>query len=159
NTVAYLKDGRIVTAGEDAKIAIWTAGRPQPDRILEGHSGPVAALAVSPDGGTIASASWDHTIRLWPLRGGEPRLLEGHAQAVNSIAFSNDGKTLVSAGYDATLRLWPRTGLGAPFVVTMPTPLNTVAIGPDGEIVTAGADGKVYFVSPQGELRDDVAAS
>src|SRR5581483_1006809 len=35
NTVAYLKDGRIVTAGEDAKIAIWTRGRAQPDRVLE----------------------------------------------------------------------------------------------------------------------------
>ncbi len=159
NTVVYLKDGRVVTAGEDAKVAIWTAGRTQPDRVLEGHAGPIAGLAVSPDGATLASASWDHTIRLWPLAGGVPRVLEGHTQAVNGVAFSNDGTTLLSAGYDATLRMWPLTGSGSPFIITLPTPLNTVAVASDDEIITAGADGKVYFVSREGEVRGEIAAS
>src|SRR3954463_3070002 len=52
NAVAFLKDGRGATAGADGKIAIWTAGRQQPDDILEGHSAPIVALAVSPDGAT-----------------------------------------------------------------------------------------------------------
>lgn len=159
NTVVYLKDGRVVTAGEDAKVAIWTAGRAQPDSVLEGHAGPIAGLAVSPDGSTLASASWDHTIRLWPLAGGTPRVLEGHTQAVNGVAFANDGKTLLSAGYDATLRIWPLTGSGSPLIITLPTPLNTVAVASDDEIITAGADGKVYFVSPAGEVRGEIAAS
>ena len=67
NAVASLRDGRIVTAGEDGRIAIWNAGEPKPATVLEGHTAPIAALAVSPDGATIASASWDRTIRLWPL--------------------------------------------------------------------------------------------
>lgn len=159
NTVVYLTDGRIVTAGEDAKIAIWTPGRAQPDHVLEGHAGPIAGLAVSPDGATLASASWDHTVRLWPVAGGAPRVLEGHAQAVNSVAFSNDGKTLLSAGYDATFRIWQLTGVGSALIVTLPTPLNTVSVASDGEIITAGADGKVYFVSSGGEPRGEVAAS
>jgi cytochrome c len=33
-----------------------------------------------------------------------------------------------------------------------------VAVAPDGEIATAGADGKVYFVSATGERRAEVAA-
>ena len=65
-----------VTAGADARIAIWTAGT-KPDQILEGHTAPIVALAVSPDGETLASASWDHTVRLWPLAGGAPHVLEG----------------------------------------------------------------------------------
>ena len=44
-------------------------------------------------------------------------------------------------------------------VHNLPSPLNTVAVAPDGEIAAAGADGKVYFLSPQGELRGDVQAS
>ena len=80
NAVAWLKDGRIVTAGADAHIAIWTQGKPEPDTVLDGHSGPIAGLAVSGDGKWLASASWDHSVRLWPLAGGAPRVLEGHAR-------------------------------------------------------------------------------
>jgi cytochrome c len=158
NAVAWLKDGRVATAGADAHIAIWTQGKPEPDQVLDGHSGPIVALAVSPDGKLLASASWDHTVRLWPLDGGAPRVLEGHSQNVNGVAFAPDGGELVSAGYDATLRIW-RLSDGNVSVHTLPTPLNSVAIAPDGEIVAAGADGKVYFLSPQGELRGDVQAS
>ncbi len=158
NAVAWLKDGRIVTAGADAHIAIWTPGNPEPEKVLDGHGGPIAALAVSPDGMMLASGSWDHTIRLWPLNGGAPRVLEGHGQNVNGVAFSPNGGELVSAGYDATLCIW-RVSDGNASVHNLPTPLNTVAVAPDGEIATAGADGKVYFLSPQGELRGDVQAS
>src|SRR5262252_10926305 len=80
NAVAYLRDGRIVTAEADARIAIWTPGQQQPDRILTGHSAPIVSVAVSPDNTMLASASWDRTVRLWPLNGGEPRVLEGNVQ-------------------------------------------------------------------------------
>ena len=159
NAVALLADGRAVTAGEDARIAIWTPGKPEPDTILEGHQGPIAALAVSPDGTILASGSWDRTIRLWPLAGGAPRLLEGHQQNVNGVAFTPDGKALVSAGYDATLRIWPLREGAAPLVATLPAPLNAVTTAPDGEIIAAGADGKVYFLSPAGERRDALELS
>ncbi len=159
NAVAFLKDGRAVTAGADARIGIWTKGRPKPDAVLAGHAGPIVALAVSPDGATLASASWDHTIRLWPLAGGAPRVLAGHRQNVNGVVFSPNGKVVVSAGYDATLRIWPLRGGGAPHVAALPAPLNAVEVAPDGEIVAAGADGKVYFLSPDGALRGALEAA
>jgi cytochrome c len=160
NAVAFLRDGRVATSGEDARIAIWKAGEQTPSMVLEGHAAPVVALAISPDGATLASASWDHTARLWPLAsgkasGGEPRVIEGHAQNVNGVAFTPDGRGLVTAGYDATLRITPLAG-GAPVVVTLPTPLNTVAVASDGEIVTAGADGKVYLLSAAGEPTGEI---
>ena len=158
NAVAFLKDGRIVTAGADAHIAIWTPGQPQPDKVLDGHTAPVAGLAVSPDGTMLASASWDHSVRLWPLAGGAPRVLDGNAQNVNGVTFSPDGKSVVSAGYDATLRIWPVSG-GSEAVHSVPTPLNAVAVAPDGEIVSAGANGKVYFLSPAGRILEEVETS
>jgi cytochrome c len=158
NAVGWLKDGRIITAGADAHIAIWTPGKPEPDKVLDGHGGPIAALAVSPDGKWLASGSWDHTVRLWPLAAGAPRVLEGNSQNVNGVAFTPDGVSLVSAGYDATLRIW-RLSDNSAAVHNLPTPLNAVAIALDGEIVTAGADGKVYFLTPQGDVRGEVQAS
>ncbi len=158
NAVAMLPDGRIATGGADARIAIWRPGEQRPQIVLEGHTAPVVALAFSPDGTTLASAAWDRTARLWPLAGGVPRLLEGHEQNVNAVAFTPDGRSLVTAGYDATLRIWPMFGPAAPIVVTLPAPLNAAVVAPDSEIVTAGADGHVYFLSASGDLRGDVQA-
>jgi cytochrome c len=157
NAVAILPDGRLVTAGEDARIAVWTPGATAPSTVFQGHTAPIVGLAVSPDGKTIASASWDRTVRLWPLEGAAARVLEGHQQNVNGVAFSPDGRSVISAGYDLTLRIWPLAG-GSPTIVTLPTPLNAVAVARDGEIVAGGANGKVFFVSPSGELRGEVAA-
>jgi len=158
NAVVLLRDGRAATAGADGRIAIWTPGNTQPDAVLEGHTAPIAALAVSPDGATLASASWDQTVRLWPLAGGVPRVLDGHTQNVNGVAFAPDGRTLVSVSYDQSVRVWPLSGQPAPTVVAMPSPLNSVAVGGDGEIATGGADGKVYFLTAVGAAAGEVAA-
>jgi cytochrome c len=159
NAVAMLPDGRIATAGADARIAIWRPGEPQPQAVFQGHTAPIVSLAVSPNGATLASAAWDRTARLWPLGGGAPRVLEGHTQNVNAVAFMPDGHALVTAGYDGILRVWPFTDGTAPIISSLPTPLNAAVVAPDGEIVTAGADGTVYFLSSTGELRGNVHAS
>ena len=158
NAVVLLGDGRAATAGADGRIAIWTPGNAQPDAVLEGHTAPIAALALSPDGATLASASWDYTVRLWPLAGGVPRVLDGHTQNVNGLAFAPDGRTLVSVSYDQSVRIWPLSGSPVPTVVASPSPLNSVAVGGDGEIATGGADGKIYFLTAAGAAAGEVAA-
>jgi cytochrome c len=158
NAVVLYGERRPATAGADGRIAIWTLGKTEPDKVLEGHTAPIVALAVSPDGATLASASWDHTVRLWPLAGGAPRVLDEHTQNVNGVAFTADGKALVSVSYDLSVRIWQLAGAQAPTVVTMPTPLNAVAAGADGEITVGGADGKVYFLTAGGVLAGEVAA-
>jgi cytochrome c len=160
DALLWLSDGRIVSSGEDARIALWRPREQKPSAVLAGHRAPVVALAVTPDGEWIASASRDRTARLWPLgRTGAPRVLEGHAQGVNGIAFSPDGGALVTAGYDASLRIWPLRRSAAPIVATLPAPLNAVAIAPDGEIVTAGGDGKDYLLSAGGARKGEIAAA
>jgi cytochrome c len=158
NAVAILSDGRIATAGQDRRVALWAPGADRPATVLSGHQAPVVALAASPNGALLASGSWDHTVRLWPLAGGEPRVLEGHRQNVNAVAFTPDGRAVVSAGYDLSLRIWPVAG-GAPTIAMLPAPLNAVVVAADGEIITGGADGKVYFVSPSGDLRAIVSVA
>lgn len=156
NAVAILKDGRTATAGADGRIAIWRSGNPQPDVIFEGHSGPIAALAASPDGRALASASWDHTVRVWPMTGGVPQIFEGHTQNVNGVAFAPDGRTLISVSYDLTARIWPLADTRAPTIVGLPSPLNAIAVAPDGEFAVGGADGKIYALSPSGALLAEI---
>src|SRR5690606_7869697 len=77
NAAASIDNNRQATGGEDGKVAVWRSGNPVPERTFNGHTAPIVSLVVSPDGNTIASASWDRSIRLWPLTGGTVRVLRG----------------------------------------------------------------------------------
>lgn len=72
---------------------------------LEGHGGPIKGVAVSADGGQALTASFDYSVALWDIAGGEPRFLYGHDAAANAVAFL-PGQRAVSAGDDFSLILW-----------------------------------------------------
>ena len=76
-------------------------------RTLEGHSGSVHAVAVTPDGKQAISASGDNTLKVWDLATGQQRLtLKGHSSWVNAVAVTFDGKQAISASQDKTLKVW-----------------------------------------------------
>ena len=79
---------------------------PQLLHSLTEHQDGVGSVTISPDGKTLASGSWDNTIKLWDLKSGElQRTLTGHLQDVASVIFL-DEKTLLSASYDRTIKRW-----------------------------------------------------
>ena len=76
-------------------------------RNVKGHSEWVRCLILSPDGNMLASASDDHTIKMWDVKTGrQVQILKGHSGPVRGISFSPDGRYLASASFDRTVKLW-----------------------------------------------------
>ena len=76
-------------------------------QTLEGHSSWVNSVAFSHDSKLLASASCDHTVKVWDAATGSlQQTLEGHSDKVYSVAFSHDSKLLASASYDHTIKVW-----------------------------------------------------
>ena len=67
-------------------------------------------LRIVPDGNTIATGSYDRTVRLWDIATSTLiNTLTGHTSSVNSVAYSPDGNTIATGSEDNTVRLWDTT--------------------------------------------------
>ena len=105
--------------------------------VLTGHESEVRGAVFSPDGSSVASVGYDHTVRVWDLRAGNARVLRGHTDRVNFAIYAPSG-ALVSGGEDGVRRWGP--GDGDERLLDR-TKAEDGAFSPDGKIlaVTAGA--------------------
>jgi len=141
---AVSHDGARLAVGADQDVVVLDAHRGRTVAMLSGHQKPVTALAVSPDGKTIATGSVDRTVRLWSAHTGRvKRILAQHTEPVTTVHFSADGRRLLSGSRDGTIRLWD-ANTGRPLGVVPTTVLaarNARFLGND--LTTADFDGNV----------------
>ncbi|GAB4820492.1 hypothetical protein N2152v2_007538 [Parachlorella kessleri] len=74
-------------------------------------SEPITAVALSPDGRLVFSASRSLQQRCWSLETGQPvRSFKGHRAPIADLACDASGGLLASAGADRTVRVWDVDG-------------------------------------------------
>jgi WD40 repeat protein/serine/threonine protein kinase len=167
--VAFSPDGRwLASASWDGTAKLWDlssrgepgASTPGPITLrytLCGHCDKVIAVAFSPDNRTLASASLDHTVKLWDLQAPEGDSLREQrtpivpASWARSIGFSPDG--LLAIGQANGIAVYdPATGKQIRPFKEAPAPVPGLAFGPDGRLYSAGASDpslKVWDVAGQ----------
>jgi WD40 repeat protein len=70
--VAFTRDAkRLVSAGQDACVRLWSVPSFQAEGAFEGHGNSVNSLSFSPDGSLLATGSTDGTVRVWSFPQGK----------------------------------------------------------------------------------------
>jgi uncharacterized caspase-like protein/WD40 repeat protein len=123
--LVFTPDGQfLLSASDDKTVRVWDASTGVTVRTLRGQIGPgnegkIFALAVSPDGRTLAVGGYFGPglgdsppygdVRLFDLRSGKIlAVLKAHEYAVYALAFSPDGAMLAAGGQDGFAYLWRR---------------------------------------------------
>jgi WD40 repeat protein len=103
-----VSDEKIFSSSEDRTIRIWdlSTGRGLLS-ILHSHTAPVNAIALTPDGSRIVSASDDGSLRIFDAHSGElcalPLCMSGRMFAA---AVSRDGAFVACSGEDMRVHVW-----------------------------------------------------
>lgn len=155
--LAWSPDGRFLATGSRDKTVLvcdtndWQAnlidrishrGSPGSWSIAhyKGHADIVQALAWSPDGTRIASASNDKTVQIWDAMTGKLILVyEEHTDPVKAVVWSPDGLHIASAGIDAEVRIWDALTGNTTFIYDKhQARIYSLAWSPDGTRIASG---------------------
>lgn len=108
--VFSLDDKLIISGGgfQDKTIKIWEFPSCNLKKVIEGHTGYISDLIISPDNKNIISASGDNTIKIWDLNSGNLiNSLIDHRSPVFYLCFSADRMNLISGDMDGIIKIRP----------------------------------------------------
>ncbi|VDC06227.1 unnamed protein product [Peniophora sp. CBMAI 1063] len=152
--IAWYSENIYVVGGNDKRVSVMDVNGNGPLTVFVGHDNEVNQVRINAKKTMIASASDDHTARIWlgssikiNTDGTAPPLvkqcvvLRGHSASVNSVAFSGgDTEYIATASFDKQMRLWdPRTGQCTHHFTHHTGPIFSLAFNKNGRLLATGA--------------------
>lgn len=105
-SLALRPDGTQFAAAVDYSVKVYSIEKGYPLFELN-HQGPTAAVTYSPDGGTIATGSWDQTVKLWDATTGRERAsFKWPIGRIYSLSYAPDGLRLAAGGDQGAVVVW-----------------------------------------------------
>ena len=149
--VAFMPDGDRILVRAENGAQIFNLQTMEEEEFLAAPTNlNTPAVALSPDGETLAWALEDFSIQL--IRISDKKLLHtltGHTDFVGKLSFSPDGDRLFSASHDTWVRIWDMEGnlihaFQPPGALGLPNEVLGIGISPDGTMLaTIPFDGPV----------------
>eukprot|EP00468_Gymnochlora_sp_CCMP2014_P011283 CAMPEP_0167764362 /NCGR_PEP_ID=MMETSP0110_2-20121227/13982_1 /TAXON_ID=629695 /ORGANISM="Gymnochlora sp., Strain CCMP2014" /LENGTH=997 /DNA_ID=CAMNT_0007651741 /DNA_START=35 /DNA_END=3028 /DNA_ORIENTATION=+ len=136
----------ILSSSDDMFIKMWDWEKNWENRrVYEGHSHYVMQVEFNPkDPHTFASASLDHTIKIWGLTSSSPHFsLEGHERGINCVSYFQGGDKpyLVSGADDCTVKIWDyQTRTCIKTLVGHQANVSAVCFHPELPIILSGSE-------------------
>jgi len=122
----------------------------------------VTALAISPDGGLLASGDREGVVRIWKLPSRELLLKEAYGRSgIGSLVFAPDGKTLFGAvWHDGTYRFDVETRELKKIAASAFSGNDALSLSPDGKLLAAtDQDRNLFLFRPDGDKGSRAAIS
>lgn len=142
-SVVFGPDGRtLFSAATDLRIHQWEvpSGQSVSQLLTTIHEGAVNAMAISPDGQTLAYAT-KNTSKLWNLAKAGMLATLNNEGTVTSLAFRPDGKLLATGSTEKGVELWnATTGAIMARLSGQERAVLTVTFSPDGLLLASGSD-------------------
>ena len=138
NKITYSPDGNHIAVASSIGIWVYDAYTGEELDLLTGHEDVVTSIVYSPDGSTIASESYDGTVRLWDAATGKHKItLQEYGSSIHSIVYSSAGDTIASIGLNG-VELWDtKTGQVRVPLIGHTNEVISIVYSPDGGTIVS----------------------